>query len=265
MTLESYATPALGPPHQVVGAGAADCPPYHYDTHVGIQELQNDWRLSDDEIQTLVGPGWTPGPPERGIPGTLPQTPGGAPPGRWGVPEWQRSSARPDPGDPGPIPTRVPRHGARTLVAPPEPQRAITQEPVHQGHPKREALRGGAGRWRTTRNSTFVPGSSTAEADIVGGGGPGSVRLSEYALGKIGEVGSPSDACRIAPAGANVRWDIHYYPNGTEVVDGPDGGGALVPRTRRWTPQDTLTANAGALLPSRAAPGISRSNPTAPS
>ena len=66
----------------------------------------------------------------------------------------------------------------------------------------------------------LAPGTSTAEPDAVGGGGPGSVRLSEYALGKIGEI-VPADACRIAPAGSNVLFDIHYYPNGKEIVRRP--------------------------------------------
>jgi hypothetical protein len=34
-------------------------PPYHYDTDVGIQEIKNDWRLSDEEIATVVN--WVPG------------------------------------------------------------------------------------------------------------------------------------------------------------------------------------------------------------
>jgi hypothetical protein len=38
-------------------------------------------------------------------------------------------------------------------------------------------------------------------------------RLSEYALGKQGEI-VPPDSCRILPAGAMVRWDVHYYPTG---------------------------------------------------
>ena len=29
-------------------------PPYHLDTGVGIQEVKDDWRLSDEEIQTIV-------------------------------------------------------------------------------------------------------------------------------------------------------------------------------------------------------------------
>ena len=31
-----------------------EMPPYHYDPHVGIQELQGDWRLSEEAIKTVV-------------------------------------------------------------------------------------------------------------------------------------------------------------------------------------------------------------------
>jgi mono/diheme cytochrome c family protein len=31
-----------------------EMPPYHYDTEVGIQDIKNDWRLSDEEIATVV-------------------------------------------------------------------------------------------------------------------------------------------------------------------------------------------------------------------
>jgi len=41
-------------------------------------------------------------------------------------------------------------------------------------------------------------------------------RLSEYALGKVGEV-VPEDACRLLPANSMVSWDVHYYPNGERV------------------------------------------------
>ena len=41
-------------------------------------------------------------------------------------------------------------------------------------------------------------------------------RLSEYALGKLGEI-VPTDACRTAPANSYVAWDIHYFPTGEEI------------------------------------------------
>ena len=31
-----------------------EMPPYHYDHDVGIQELKNDWRLSDKDINTIT-------------------------------------------------------------------------------------------------------------------------------------------------------------------------------------------------------------------
>jgi hypothetical protein len=42
-------------------------------------------------------------------------------------------------------------------------------------------------------------------------------RLSEYALGKAGEI-VPPDSCRVLPANSMVRWDVHYYPTG-ELVE----------------------------------------------
>ena len=33
---------------------SGDMPPYQYDSDVGIQALKEDWRMSDDEIQTVV-------------------------------------------------------------------------------------------------------------------------------------------------------------------------------------------------------------------
>jgi mono/diheme cytochrome c family protein len=43
-------------------------------------------------------------------------------------------------------------------------------------------------------------------------------RLTEYALGKVGEI-IPSDSCRTLPANAMVKWDVHYYPTGEELKD----------------------------------------------
>jgi hypothetical protein len=43
-------------------------------------------------------------------------------------------------------------------------------------------------------------------------------RISEYALGKTGEI-VPADACRTLPANSLVRWDVHYYPTGEQLND----------------------------------------------
>ena len=33
---------------------AREMPPYHYDADIGIQELQGDWRMTEEEIETIV-------------------------------------------------------------------------------------------------------------------------------------------------------------------------------------------------------------------
>jgi hypothetical protein len=43
-----------------------------------------------------------------------------------------------------------------------------------------------------------------------------SQRLTEYALGKVGEI-VPPDACRTLPANSMIRWDVHYYPVGQKI------------------------------------------------
>ncbi|MCP5331448.1 MAG: cytochrome c [Pseudomonadales bacterium] len=48
-----------------------EMPPYHYDTDAGIQELQNDWRLSQDDIDTIVN--WVNAGSPMGNPEDLPQ------------------------------------------------------------------------------------------------------------------------------------------------------------------------------------------------
>ena len=48
-----------------------EMPPYHYDNDVGIQNLQNDWRLSQDEIDTIVD--WVNAGSPLGNPEDLPQ------------------------------------------------------------------------------------------------------------------------------------------------------------------------------------------------
>ena len=76
---------------------------------------------------------------------------------------------------------------------------------------------------RAIETKPSVPGrafthhaNSTFRVETPSGNMRQAGRLSEYALGKLGEI-VPDDACRTAPANSNVAWDIHYYPSGTAV------------------------------------------------
>jgi hypothetical protein len=188
---------------------AREMPPYQYDTHVGIQKLQHDWRLSDGDIATVVK--WVDAGMPMGDPADMPPAPKLPTPGEY------RLAAEYGPPD---IIVKakkytVPAMGQDRWWRPSVPS-GVTSDRCIKAIETRPTV---AGRSVTHHaNSIFVPGNSNVQPDEAGGGGPGSVRLSEYALGKIGEV-VPADACRIAPAGSNVLFDIHYYPNGKEVVD----------------------------------------------
>jgi hypothetical protein len=188
---------------------AREMPPYQYDTHVGIQELQHDWRLSEHDIETIVQ--WVDGGMPQGDPADLPPA--------LSLPDASEYRLALDYGPPDLIiksaKYTVPAIGQDRWWRPSVPSGLTADRCIKAVETKPSV----AGRSVTHHaNSIFVPGGSTAQPDAVGGGGPGSVRLSEYALGKIGEI-VPVDACRIAPAGSNVLFDIHYFPNGKEIVD----------------------------------------------
>src|SRR5262249_5214051 len=67
-----------------------------------------------------------------------------------------------------------------------------------------------------------------------------SQRLTEYALGKAGEI-VPPDSCRTLPANSMVRWDVHYYPTGTKIEnDVTELGVWLYPEAHRATYKQDL-------------------------
>jgi mono/diheme cytochrome c family protein len=177
-------------------------PPYHYDTHVGIQELKHDSRLSEEEIRTISR--WV----EAGAPlGDLADMPG---PMTWPDPgafQLARTLGEPDlviRSDPFTVPA-----SGQDMWWQPVVDTGLASDRCIMAIETKPSV---AGRAVTHHaNSTF---RVRGDDNMVGSGG----RLSEYALGKLGEI-VPGDACRVAPANSQVAWDIHYYPSGDEVVD----------------------------------------------
>ena len=178
-----------------------EMPPYHYDTDVGIQRLKEDKRLSKEEIQTIVT--WVDAGAPLGDPADMP------PPVEW--PEagaWRLADqlGPPDLVIPS-APYDLPAVGQDIYWQPVVPT-GITEERCIKAIETKPSV---AGRAITHHaNSTFRVGARNGDMRPVG-------RLSEYALGKLGEI-VPSDACRTAPANSYVAWDIHYYPSGTAVA-----------------------------------------------
>ncbi|MBI4521898.1 MAG: cytochrome c [Gemmatimonadetes bacterium] len=179
-------------------------PPFHYDHDVGIQELKSDWRLSDEEIATIVA--WVDGGALAGDPTDMPAQREFAPYNDWmlkGVlgrePDHVVESK----------PFTVPAEGGDLWWRPVVPVgvdrdrkvKAIETRPsfpdgthvVHHAIP-RLLLKNEKGEWEQA--ATF----------------------SEYAMGKVGEI-IPKDAYRVLPKDGLIQWDAHYYPPGHEVKD----------------------------------------------
>jgi mono/diheme cytochrome c family protein len=174
-----------------------DMPPYQYDRDVGIQDLKYDPRLSDEEIELIAA--WVDAGSPEGDPADMP------PPVEWPDPAEFRLAERFGPpdvivrSDPYDVPAIGQDRWWRPLVP-----TGITEERCIKAIETKPSVPG--------RGVTHHANSSFR---VEGGQGG---RLSEYALGKIGEI-VPEGACRRAPANSEVAFDIHYWPNGVELTD----------------------------------------------
>jgi hypothetical protein len=175
-----------------------EMPPYHYDTDVGIQDLKYDPRLSEDDIETIEA--WVEQGAPEGDPNDLPAPVEWPDPGEFRLAEQF--------GEPDLIvrsdPYSVPAVGQDRWWQPVVPT-GITEDRCIRAIETKPSVEARAVAHHA--NSSFR----------VEGGGRGG-RLSEYALGKLGEI-IPDGACRTAPANSEVAFDIHYWPNGVELVD----------------------------------------------
>jgi hypothetical protein len=177
-------------------------PPYHYDPDVGIQELKFDQRLTREEIETIAA--WVEGGAIEGDRSELPPAATWPEPGQWRMGDFYGEPDLVVPSSPYTVPATGNDIWHRPLVPSGLTEdrciKAIEVKPSVAGYPATHHA-----------NSTFQVQNENGE--WVNGG-----RLTEYAIGKLGEV-IPADACRVAPANSMVYWDIHYYPFGEEVAD----------------------------------------------
>ena len=188
-------------------------PPYYYDTDIGIQELQHDWRLSQEDINTVVA--WVDQGAPLGNPDDMP------PPAELrATDEWSLAADFGPPDILAPsTPIDVPAAGldlwhrpvVEMLGLPDGEERCIKALQVKP--------RGDAVTVVHHANSTFQrlqdDGSFQGTGD----------RATEYAMGKLGEI-IPDGVCRVLPADTYIRWDIHMYPGGlgmtavNDVIEG---------------------------------------------
>ena len=178
-----------------------EMPPYRYDRHVGIQDLKDDLRLSESEIETIAR--WV----DEGVPlGDLADLPSPL-----SFPDLNEWSYEDDFGPPDLViktkPYTVEAEGSDVWWRPIVPS-GLTEDRCLKAVAVRTAAEG--------RGVAHHANSQLLDFDEETNEWVEVERLSEYALGKVGEV-VPEDACRLLPADSMVKWDIHYYPNGERV------------------------------------------------
>lgn len=175
-----------------------EMPPYAYDQHIGIQELQGDWRLTDEEISTITN--WVAQ---------------GAPEGDWG----DRSHPVADLPDADEW-TFAAQFGAPTMILDSAPidVPALGNDMWHRpyvqtGLTTDRCIK--AIQVKPAGNAKAVVHHANSDLEVMNADGEYEDygQLTEYAMGKWGEI-MPEGVCRVIPANSRVRWDIHLFPGG---------------------------------------------------
>jgi len=202
MSFTSYEEVRPWAPLISLKVASREMPPYQYDSEKGIQELKNDWRMSQEDIDTIVD--WVSAGSPLGNPEELPPPRQYPEKGEWrlgaelGPPDHVIMSS----------PWHVPANGQDLWWEPRVPTgiaenrciKAIETLPSKEAHGSTHHA-----------NSMFVVQNDRGDWMPVG-------MLSEFAFGKLGEK-IPQGACRKIPEGAEVSWSIHYYPDGKAVAN----------------------------------------------
>ena len=192
MTFENYEQVRPWAPLIQYKVASREMPPYAYDHGIGIQDLQGDWRLAQEDIDTVVN--WVNAGAPYGDRDVVVQPPNLPDPNEW--------SFAADYGQPNliipSIPLDIPasgndmwhKHIVDSGVTEDRCIKAIQVKPL--GHAKAVV--------HHANSNLYIDGQT---------GG----MLTEYAMGKWGEL-VPEGVCRTFPANAQVRWDIHMFPGG---------------------------------------------------
>ncbi|MEZ5491528.1 MAG: hypothetical protein R3F50_14595 [Gammaproteobacteria bacterium] len=174
-----------------------EMPPYAYDQHVGIQDLQGDWRLEQEEIDKIVA--WAEAGAPLGDADVVVPMPNLPDPDQW---TFSDQFGAPDliiPSSPYDIPAQGNDLWSKEYTA-----TGLTEDrciKAVQVKPRGDA----AAVVHHANSSVYVP-DENGELQRYG-------QLTEYAMGKWGEI--PGEGvCRSLPANATVLWDIHMFPGG---------------------------------------------------
>ncbi|MGE0158264.1 MAG: hypothetical protein AB7T31_02560 [Gemmatimonadales bacterium] len=177
--------------------GSRQMPPYAYDRDIGIQDLKEDWRLSDEDIATVVA--WVDQGAQVGDAGEIPPLPDLPDPTEFtvarllGPPDLVIRST----------PIDVPVNGLDLWHRPITPTGLTVDRCIRAAQVKP------AGNAATVVHHV-IP---TFQRENPDGTVEQLQRATEYAMGKYGEI-MPEGVCRKAPANSDISWDIHLFPGG---------------------------------------------------
>jgi mono/diheme cytochrome c family protein len=175
-------------------------PPYSYDHGIGIQDLQGDWRLSQQDIDTIVA--WV----EQGAPsGNLNEIP--AMPDLPDLAEWNFADQF---GQPDIV------LASNSIDVPASGNDLWDIHFVDSGLTADRCIKAVQVKPRGDAKSV-VHHANTYFAEVDENGNVSRSPLTEYAMGKWGEI-IPEGVCRTASADKLVQWDIHLYPGGIGAV-----------------------------------------------
>ncbi len=174
-----------------------EMPPYAYDHGIGVQDLQGDWRLDQDEIDTIVA--WVNQGSPMGDADIIPPAAEIKDPGEW---NFAAQFGQPNLIIPS-VPIDIPangndlwhKHYVDTGLTTERCIKAVQVKP-----------RGDAAAVVHHANSSVDSQDENGEWEQFG-------QLTEYAMGKWGEI-VPDGVCRTLPANSRVSWDIHMFPGG---------------------------------------------------
>jgi len=171
-------------------------PPWHLNPHLGIQEFKNNRGLSDEEIETLVS--WIDGGMPEGDPADMP-----AP---VTFPSGENFLMLETLGPPDLVvmtdPFTVPAHGNDQWWRP-VVETGLTEDRWVRAM---EVLPS----YPLGRGVTHHFLATAQQEENLGG------LLTEWALGKVGEQYADGTG-KLLQAGSKISFEVHYYPNGTEV------------------------------------------------
>ena len=197
MSFETYEQVRPWAPLIQMRVANREMPPYAYDQHIGIQDLEGDWRLSDEQIASIVD--WVNAGSPYGDTDIVPQLPVMPDPNDW---RFAEIYGQPDlivPSSSYDIPATGNDLWSKEFVNPGLAESRCIK--AVQVKPKGDA----SAVVHHANSDVYV---YDEEGELVPYG-----QLTEYAMGKWGEI-MPKGVCRTMPANSLVRWDIHMFPGG---------------------------------------------------